>query len=164
MSVNRERPHVFVLPEDDANRQIAIGFRLQIERDRERQMHVLGPAGGWASVLESFLSDEVAGMGRYPARFMVLLMDCDGREERLTEAKAAIPQHLAERVFILGVWPEPEALKADLGSYEDIGFAMAKDCREDTEATCGHDLLRHNASELDRLRQHVRAILFPPVP
>ena len=28
MSVNRHQPHVFVLPEDDANRQMAIGFIL----------------------------------------------------------------------------------------------------------------------------------------
>lgn len=29
MSVNRARPHVLVLPEDDANRQIAVGFELE---------------------------------------------------------------------------------------------------------------------------------------
>ena len=28
MSVNRHQPHVLVLPEDDANRQLANGFRL----------------------------------------------------------------------------------------------------------------------------------------
>ena len=44
--------------------------------------------------------------------------------------------------------------------YEDIGRAMAKDCREETNTTWGHGRLRHNAGELDRLRQHVRPILF----
>jgi hypothetical protein len=29
MSVNRNRPHVFVLPEDDANLQLATGFVLE---------------------------------------------------------------------------------------------------------------------------------------
>lgn len=28
MSVNKERPHVLILPEDDANRQLANGFQL----------------------------------------------------------------------------------------------------------------------------------------
>jgi len=37
---------------------------------------------------------------------------------------------------------------------------MAKDCREDTDTTWGHPLLRHNTGELDRLREHVRPILF----
>ena len=72
------------------------------------------------------------------------------------------PQDLTDRVFILGALDKPEALKqANLGSYEDIGSAMAKDCREGTDRIWGHELLRHNASELDRLREHVRPILFP---
>jgi len=75
-----------------------------------------------------------------------------------------IPEHLTERVFILGAWNDPEALKrADLGDYETIGRAMAQDCREETKAIWGHDCLRHNASELDRLREHVRPILFPSI-
>jgi hypothetical protein len=67
---------------------------------------------------------------------------------------------LRDRVFILGARSEPEALKPDLGSYETIGRALAKDCHEGTDATWGHDLLLHNAIEIDRLRQHVRPILF----
>lgn len=56
---------------------------------------------------------------------------------------------------------EPEALRtAGLGSYETIGRELARDCREDTDAIWRHDLLRHNASEVDRLRRHVRPILF----
>jgi hypothetical protein len=75
--------------------------------------------------------------------------------------QARIPERLADRVFILGALSEPEALKANLGSYETIGLKMARDCREETNTTWGHDLLRHNASELDRLRERVRPILFP---
>jgi hypothetical protein len=95
---------------------------------------------------------------------MVLLIDFDGDRERLTKAKAEIPEHLIDRVFILGTVTKPEALKqANLGSYEEIGSAMAKDCREETESIWGHELLQHNASELDRLREHVRPILFPSI-
>jgi hypothetical protein len=64
-------------------------------------------------------------------------------------------------VFILGTLTEPEALKRDLGSYETIGLALAQDCRDETDTTWGHDLLRHNAGELERLRETVRPILFP---
>jgi hypothetical protein len=64
-------------------------------------------------------------------------------------------------VFILGALTKPEALKADLGDYEIIGLKMARDCREETDTTWGHRLLRHNSSELDRLRASVRPILFP---
>ena len=164
MSVNRYRPHVLVLPEDDANRQLANGFHLEINPLLTRYIQVLEEAGGRTKVLERFKSDHVIEMDRYPTRFMVLLIDFDDKEERLNAARAAISGHLTERVFILGVLSEPETLrKAKLGSYETIGGAMARDCREETDAILGHELLRHNACELDRLRVQVRPILFRPI-
>lgn len=159
MSVNRHQPHVLVLPEDDANRQLANGFLLHPSL-LIRKIQVLREAGGWTQVLERFQSDHVVEMSRYPKRFMVLLIDFDGEEERFTRTKAAIPEHLTERVFILGAWTEPEALKRALGPYEKIGEGMASDCREGTDTTWGHALLQHNAGELDRLRERVRPILF----
>jgi hypothetical protein len=149
-----------VLPEDDANRQLANGFHLQVDSARQRQMQVLPVAGGWIEVLDRFMADQVAGMERCTERYMVLLIDFDGKEQRLNEAKGKIPGHLTERVFILGALSEPEVLKAKLGTYEEIGAAMAQDCREETDRVWGHDLLRHNATELDRLRERVRPILF----
>jgi hypothetical protein len=159
MSVNRDRPHVFVLPEDDANRQLANGFHLEL--DLIRQMQVLLPAGGWIEVLRRFLADHVAEMDRNQHRYMVLLIDFDGKNDRVDEAKAKIPNRLIDRVFVLGVRTDPETLRADLGySYEQIGRDMAEDCREETDTIWGHDLLRHNSGEIARLRQHVRPILF----
>lgn len=158
MSVNKFRPHVFVLPEDDANRELANGFLLRV--DWLRQVQVLPVAGGWNEVLKRFKSDHAMAMDLCGSRFMVLLMDFDGNGGRLEIAKAAIPEHLVDRVFVLGTWSKPEDLKAALGPYERIGQAMADDCREDTDTTWGHDLLRHNAIELERLRKHVHPILF----
>jgi|SRR5271157_6144770 len=162
MSVNRHRPHVWVLPEDDANRQLAIEFLVEV--DSYLQAGVLQPAGGWTKVLETFKSVHVVEMQKYPDRFMVLLIDSDDDIGRIAYVKTEIPGHLAERVFILGALSEPEDLeRAGLGSYDDIGAKMAKDCREDTDTIGGHELLRHNARELDRLLQDVRPILFPSI-
>jgi hypothetical protein len=158
LSVNRYKPHVFVLPEDDANSNLANGFLLGA--DSVAQIQVLRPAGGWNVVLEQFKSNHLKGMELWQERFMVLLIDFDRRRERLDVAKAVVPKHLVDRVFVLGVWSEPEALKESLGSYEQIGMAIAEDCREETDTTWGHILLRHNAGELERLRGHVRSILF----
>jgi hypothetical protein len=157
MSVNKYRPHVYVLPEDDANRQLANGFHMQVPSDRQQQMGLLNVAGGWTKTLELFALEHEMKMDLYPERFMVLLIDFDGNQQRLTDAKATIPHHLSERVFILGVLTEPEALKGDL---EQIGADLAKDCREDTHTAWAHPLLQHNAGELDRLRKRVRPILF----
>jgi hypothetical protein len=163
MSVNKFQRHVFVLPEDDANRQIANGFILDPSL-LNRQIQVLRAAGGWLRVVERFKSQYIDRMDRNSLTSMVLLIDFDGHPERLTKAQAEIPEQLAERVFILGVLTRPEALKqAGLGSYEEIGLALAKDCREGTDTVWGHDLLRHNAIELDRLRSSVLPILFPTI-
>lgn len=162
MSVNKNLPHVLVLPEDDANRQIANGFYIALDWTVRRQMQVEPVAGGWRKVLDSYVADRVAGMDRYPERFLVLLIDFDDHyAQRLPEAKGRVPERLAQRVFVLGAWSKPEALKQALGGYESIGEAMAKDCREGTNDTWGHELLRHNQTELERLRIAVRPFLFP---
>jgi hypothetical protein len=153
MSVNRDKPHVLILPEDDANKDLATGFQLEILNIR--QMQVLPVAGGWTKVLHSFQLDHVIAMEANPNRFMILLIDFDAQQDRLDRADAFIPPHLKDRVFILGAWTEPEQLRSDLGLYEGIGRAMARDCREGTRTIWGHELLRHNASELDRLHTRV---------
>lgn len=140
--VNRNLPHVLVVPEDDANRQLVNGFLLEF--NVPRQIQRLEEAGGWKKALERFRSREVGETEKYPERLMVLLLDFDGRANRFGEAKAAIPRHLSDRVFVLGAWAEPEDLKADLGPFETIGRSLAKDCRHNTDTTWGHALLRHN--------------------
>ena len=162
MSVNKYLPHVLVLPEDDANRQLANGFHLDLFL-ATRRMQILEEAGGWQEVLNRFQTDHLPELDRYASRFIVLLIDFDSREDRLNTVRAAIPVRVRDRVFVLGAWSEPEELRRDLGSYETIGLAMARDCRDNTEVTWAHGLLRHNAGELERLREHVRPILFPDI-
>lgn len=164
---NRYQPHVLVLPEDDVNSQLANGFLMDVDWMRQRQARVLPVAGGWQPVLDLFKSSHIAEMYNYSQRFMVLLIDFDGQPDSLNTVKAAIPEDLADRVFILGFLTQPEDLKkakdlkkANLDSYEKIGFALAKACREGNDNTWDHDLLKHNKNELDRLREHVRPILF----
>ena len=161
MSVNRYLPHIMVLPEDDANRQLANGFQMDSQLDT-RRMQVLPEAGGWTAVLDRFRNDHIAAMQSYPKRLMVLLIDFDERQDRISEVKAVIPLNLKDRVFVLGSWSEPERLRQQLGGFEEVGGLLAKDCRENADATWNHELLRHNAEELQRLREQARAILFQP--
>ena len=164
MSVNRNLPHIFVLPEDDANRQLVNGFVLELTRN-VRQIQALPEAGGWLKALGRFdnpRDSHLTSLRKYPNSFLVVMIDGDGEEARFDEARRKIPADLSDRIFILGVWTEPEALKKDLGSYEKIGRALAQDCREGTARTWGHALLRHNETEVARLRERVRPILFVP--
>ena len=74
---------------------------------------------------------------------------------KLFLTKKRIPENLAERVFVLGVLTEPERLKSKLGqSYEEIGKKLAFDCHERRNSMWGHDLLKHNQSEIARMQAH----------
>ncbi len=160
MSVNKYERHVLVLPEDDANRQIANGFLRNLALAADR-IQILPEAGGWRRVLERFRANYVHRLEKYTQGFMILLIDFDRHEGRLDQVKAAVPEGLATRVFVLGAWTEPEELRRELGPYETIGRDLAQACSEETNATWDHELLRHNSGELGRLREHVRPILFP---
>ena len=161
MSVNRFHPHILVLPEDDANRQLANGFLLEPSVSAQ-QIQILAEAGGWMETVRRFELDHVAGMDRFPHRLMLLLMDFDNQDNRLGDVLQRIPERVKDRVFVLGSLSEPERLRsAGLGSYEQIGQALARDCHNGTGSTWGHALLRCNAGELERMRPHIRPILFP---
>jgi hypothetical protein len=160
VGVNKDLDHVLVLPEDKANGDIATGFQLEVPFECYRQMQILKPAGGWLAVLSVFNSEHVNAMQAYPRRYMVLLIDSDGEKDRIDKVTAKIPTHLRDRVFILGSLVDPEALKAEIGSYETIGRALAADCRQGTSDTWNHQLLIHNQSEVERLRAMARQILF----
>lgn len=157
---NRYQPHVLVLPEDDANRQIANGFLLN-PNVALRRIQILEPAGGWTRVRDEFERTHVDLMDAFRACFMVLLIDFDRDPDRFEQIKQKIPENLANRVFVLGAFGEPEDLKrADLGSFEKIGRDMADECENDLAGIWRHGLLQHNERELRRLHAAVHAFLF----
>jgi hypothetical protein len=168
--VNLHKPHLFILPEDRANAQMAVGFALEVEPTKVSQMMILREARGWPRVLELFKSVHMKELEIYRKRFLILLIDFDGDEDRRGYVDEFIREVLincndvANRVFVLGVRTEPENLRSALGhrSFQKIGMTLAQDCREETETPkgWGHELLQHNREELDRLRLQVRHILF----
>ncbi len=166
MSANRRLPHVVVLPEDNLDRELAIGFRL-FPSLLSRNMDVLNPAGGWMKVLEQFKSIHVRKMNKFEQMFMVLIIDFDYQGDRLSVAKREIPAELSDRVFILGVWSNPEDLKRAVKekyktlSCEEIGEKLAQECHLTKLDLWGHDLLKHNQSEIARMQNNLAPILFP---
>lgn len=160
MRINRYVPHLLVLPEDDPNRQIANGFSLSSNLD-PRRIQVLPPPGGWTYVIAEFENNHVSAMRKYTETRLVLLIDFDDRENRLSYVKSKIPDDLEPRVFILGVQSEPENLKRETNkNFEKIGQAIGKDCVNNTNELWGHDLLKHNQAELERAIADVKPFLF----
>ena len=159
MSINKYTPHVIILPEDDANRQIAVGFAIQC---KSKQLRIEKEIGGWAKVVDRFLSNYVGTMRDFPGRNVILLIDCDGQPERIADIRAKIPQDVEGRTFVLGCLSEPEDLKkGGLGSFENIGLSIAEECNGSGAGLWDNALLSHNAAELGKLRTAACGILWP---
>lgn len=161
MSTNNYKPHLHVLPEDDANRQIANGFLLNPHLN-ERTIQVLPIVGGWKKVLDEFKSVHAREMKKYLERRIVLIIDFDNKAERLNYVKNEIPEELSDRVFVLGVLSNPEKLNTKLNKkgLENIGISLSQDCSDNTRKVWGHDLLKHNQIELERMVASVKPFLF----
>jgi hypothetical protein len=111
--------------------------------------------------VEEFRKEYAPEMRQLPQRMMVLLIDFDDDENRLSYVKSHIPEDLEARVFVLGVLSEPENLRTDIKkTFEEIGEALAKDCSDNTNELWGHNLLKHNKGELDRMASSVKPFLF----
>ena len=153
MSVNKERPHLLVIPEDDANRQMIEGFRNHLSID-PRKVHVEKVAGGWIKALETFRDSHLTAMRKYEGRHVLILIDSDEVANRLAKAREEyVPGELADRVFIMGSFKDPEKLAVALRlSKEAAGGALAESCVSGSAAPWEHELLSHNLGELGRMK------------
>jgi hypothetical protein len=159
--VNKYGKQLLVLPEDRANATIARGFALH-PRLKGARYTILPEAGGWVKALEKFRDVHVPEMQRNTERVLVLLIDFDEKRDRFERAVEYVPLERRDRVFVLGVWSEPERLKADLNSscLEKIGTRFARACNGEPEAIWAHPLLKHNEDERQRLQQQLGTFLF----
>ena len=158
--INKFKPHLLILPEDEANRMIANGFVQTPHLDLSR-VQILPNAGGWGHVRDSFTQAHNKAMSKYDKRMMLLLVDFDNQDNRREEVLSQVSPQVRDRVFVLGTLSEPEDLRGDLGHFERIGEAIGDDCLDEAPRTWEHPLLQHNEEELRRLTERVRPFLFP---
>lgn len=164
MSANKYLDHVLIIPEDDANRQLAIGF-MNHPCVRFSAVFVSPPAGGWTKVLSRFAEEEVSNLRKTPKRVVVMLFDFDDDVvRRRMQVAESIPLELQDRVIAIGVRSKPEAargnLRPTLRKYEDIGHALAEECCSGKSSLWKHELLSHNELELLRIDRRIREFLF----
>ncbi len=156
------RPHIVVIPEDEANLQLVNGF-ISYFAVNSRQLGLESPAGGWQPALTLFESSYVQYLRNYPKGNVLLLIDFDSQgDARRTTCEGKIPDDLKGRVFVLGTRDEPESLRREIKlSLESIGESAARDCAQNQTQFWGHEHLIHNLTELARLLPIAHPILFP---
>ena len=155
MSVNRNKPHVVIIPEDDENRQIVNGF-VNHAGISLNQIRVKQPAGGWIKAVEQAGQELKEANAR-----AVAVIDFDDNDRRYEDAIERIPEGLRDRVAIVGCRKEPVDLRrAKLGSLEEIGGQLAEGRYSGSPTIWEHELLSHNAGEIGRVRQTLCPLLF----
>jgi len=93
-------------------------------------------------------------------RHVIILIDFDREQARIEKVQEYIPDDLKSRVFILGVWSEPEELKADQRlDFESIGRKLREDCPRQPGGIWEHGLLRHNSHEVERMWKTIGPVL-----
>lgn len=154
--MNKYQFHLVIVPEDDANRQLALGLASH-PRVHPRQIDLRPPAGGWSVVRDALQQKWVAYLRSYPNGYALFLVDFDDIHDlRFRKFRDVIPDDVADRVFILGVSSEPERLRAAFGaSLELIGMRLVEACGDPPGADWSHDLVAVNGPEKERFRVQV---------
>jgi len=162
VSVNKSKPHIYVIPEDDEDRQLANGFLLGIDVKLSRQIQVLPISGGWIKCFEVARQKYVQHLKNCPHAYLVLLFDFDGQPERREQVQIDFPAEVVDRIFLIGSLAEPKDLRRELGfGLERIGSTLAAECRESRSELWNSPQLAHNSLELERFRTCARQIIFP---
>lgn len=159
--MNVYRPHVYVVPEDRADAQLAIGFVEHHEVDDTR-VKVMPEVGGWSVALAELRDVYVPKMRANRLAHVVIVIDFDGEyDARRPQFEAVVPADLRDRAFVIGARTEPEDLKGSLRlSLPQIGNALAGECHAGEKNLWGHGELQHNRPDLERLLAVVRPVLF----
>jgi hypothetical protein len=164
MSRNRFRDHVIILPEDDADRQIANDFCSSHHLiNANMNVQVVNEAGGWRRAQDLLEQTYVPYLQKFMRSRVVLVIDFDSRPARRIDVLRNIPKELQARVFVIRSLTNPEELKSSLNkTLEEIGIDIADQCaRETTDSLWNTDLLSHNRDEINRLSDEIRGLLFP---
>lgn len=147
-----------MLPEDEATRNIAVGF----SDYATGQMQVLNPSGGWTHVKGEMVKTYVAKLRKYADCHLVLFIDFDDDfPNRLAVFQQEIPADVASRVYVVGALTEAETLKnATKKKLGPIGLELARECEQGKYEMWNHPQVLHNQSEVQRLHVAVKGFLF----
>lgn len=156
--VNRNKPHLLVLSEDSATHDIAVGFNDYATG----AIQVCKCLKGWPDVLKTFQKIYVDYLRQYTDAHIVLLIDFDNVfPVRLQLFQNAIPNDIADRVFVFGALDEAETLKKGANlSLSNIGLTLAKECEDGTTNLWNNVQVRHNTAERVRLHAKCRNFLM----
>ena len=157
--MNKFKPHLFIVPEDDADRQIAVGFQMHLEAKGE--MQIVDVARGWLKVV-GVIKDEYVPLLKNNLNSHVLgIIDCDKDVDRIAEQLENFPEDIRNRIFLLGVNENPQEFKRSAKMhFAEIGEKLADECYKDELDLWNHEMLSYSSSEALRAKDVLRELVF----
>lgn len=172
--MNKYKPNLLILCEDAINRDIAKGFILGLH-----DLHgFLNPspiethhelAAGWCKAIDNLENSWINKLQDNPNLFLLVLIDSDGRMDRIQEIKSKLPNDLINRISVMGCFHQPETLKKQAHtaikqmdkkakvSDENVGKALFQHCKDNPENNLWHsDELKHNLAEIEQLKENTK--------
>jgi hypothetical protein len=160
MSVSKYKPHLYVVPEDKADKDFAVGFELD-PRLVVGSFQVMPLAGGWLKVLDLIRDEYIPKLQKNQFSHVLGIIDCDGDHERIENELAKFPDEVAGRIFLLGAIQTPEVFRQKIGDKsERIGERMAEECFNASYDLWAHEDLEHVSNEIQRAKDVLRPIVF----
>uniref|UniRef100_A0A7C4W7H2 DUF4276 family protein n=1 Tax=Desulfatirhabdium butyrativorans TaxID=340467 RepID=A0A7C4W7H2_9BACT len=160
MSVNRYRPHLVVVMEDDSYRQLVNGAKLYA-RFSHNHIDARKLLGGWTKVLDGI--DEEGELLKELRRFthmhLLLLIDFDNQYDRRYEIfrERCQKADCYNRSFLLGIdHDQAEDLKhTQRNSFESLGKELVEGCLdpECPNSAWNEEHLRCNQTEIERMKK-----------
>lgn len=157
--MNKFKPHLFIVPEDDADRQIAVGFQMHLEAKGE--MQIVDVARGWLKVV-GVIKDEYVPLLKNNLNSHVLgIIDCDKDADRIAGQLENFPEDIRNRIFLLGVNENPQEFKRSAKMhFAEIGEKLADECYKDELDLWNHEMLSYSSSEALRAKDVLRELVF----
>jgi len=153
LSVNRGKPYLLIIPEDDDDRAFAEGARGALPA---MNVKIVANSNGWPKI-EKLLAGVYNKRLRANANeHLLILIDFDTKgQKRYDKVFGWVPEDVKDRVFIIGPEKEPKDLKKSLKlkmSFWQMGDQLVSDCDEQQiNPLWDHDMLSHNKPEFRRL-------------
>lgn len=158
MSVNRYQPYLIVLFEDQAYKDIFLGF----EMFDHKQISMKPVFQGFDDVFfqltnsDSLTSKELR---QYNSSYVLALIDADldsQSESKINQLRDALPNEYKDRIFIMGSKYEAEHIKRAIineGKWEKISQKLENSCRAGDCKLWEDEMLKHNIGEIISLKK-----------
>lgn len=161
MSVNNAKPYLIVLFEDNAYKDLFMGFDFSMQR----QILLKPVCGGFPSVCVQLTNEKgvlLKELNQFSRAYVLALIDADldnhpcSQKGKIDKLKTEIDTKYQDRIFIIGSRIEAEDIKRKIigkGSWKKVVQKLEESCKDDNCQLWQDEILKHNLDEIARLKQ-----------